>query len=248
MSKIVLTAVSRVGCVRSNNEDMILAYDAFVRSEAYKTELQTETIDRFVIALADGMGGHNAGEIASADVLSNLQYYISDLPRNLTSGEFNECMVEWLESVHKTIESKGHVNPEMADMGTTLGGVVYYNSKYYWMTCGDSRLYRFRDGVLRQISIDHSLNTLKGEKRHSNIITNCIGGGSTHSYLDMYDFTNDFLPGDAYILCSDGLSDMVSDANIERMMAHDATANELCEAAISAGGYDNVSVCIFKVE
>ena len=248
MSKIVLTAVSRVGCVRSNNEDMILAYDAFVRSEAYKTELQTETIDRFVIALADGMGGHNAGEIASADVLSNLQYYISDLPRNLTSGEFNECMVEWLESVHKTIESKGHVNPEMADMGTTLVGVVYYNSKYYWMNCGDSRLYRFRDGVLRQISIDHSLNTLKGEKRHSNIITNCIGGGSTHSYLDMYDFTNDFLPGDAYILCSDGLSDMVSDANIERMMAHDATANELCEAAISAGGYDNVSVCIFKVE
>ena len=248
MSKIVLTAASRVGCVRSNNEDMILAYDAFIRSEAYMTELQTESIDRFVIALADGMGGHNAGEIASADVLNNLQYYISDLPCNLTSGEFNECMVEWLESVHKTIETKGHAHPEMADMGTTLVGVVYYNNKYYWMNCGDSRLYRYRDGVLLQISIDHSLNTLKGEKRHSNIITNCIGGGSTHSYLDMYDFSDDFLSGDIYMLCSDGLSDMVSDVDIERLMARDATANDLCEAAISAGGYDNVSVCVFKVE
>ena len=248
MSKIVLTAASRVGCVRSNNEDMILAYDQFIRSEAYKTELLTESTDRFVIALADGMGGHKAGEIASADVLSNLQYYISDLPRNLTSGEFNECMVEWLDSVHKTIESKGHVNPEMSEMGTTLVGVVYYNGKYYWLNCGDSRLYRFRDGVLPQISVDQSLNTLKGEKRHSNILTNCIGGGSLHSYLDIYEFTDEVLPGDVYMLCSDGLSDMVPDADIERMMSDGATANDLCEAAIVAGGYDNVSVCIFKVE
>ena len=248
MSKIVLTAASRVGCVRSNNEDMILAYDKFIRSDIYKTTLQTESVDRFVIALADGMGGHNAGEIASSDVLGNLQYYISDLPRNLTSGEFNECMLEWLDSVHNTIESKGHINREMAEMGTTLVGVVCYNQKYYWLNCGDSRLYRFRNGVLRQISVDHSLNTLMGEKRHSNILTNCIGGGSNHSYLDLYDFTDDFLPGDVYMLCSDGLSDMVPDADIERLMAHDATANDLCEAAISAGGYDNVSVCVFKVE
>ena len=157
-------------------------------------------------------------------------------------------MVEWLDSVHKTIESKGHVNPEMSEMGTTLVGVVYYNGKYYWLNCGDSRLYRFRDGVLHQISVDHSLNTLKGEKRHSNILTNCIGGGSLHSYLDIYEFTDEVLPGDVYMLCSDGLSDMVPDADIERMMSDGATANDLCEAAIVAGGYDNVSVCIFKVE
>lgn len=61
MSRIVLTAASRVGCVRSNNEDMVLAYDKFVRSEVYQTEFLTENTDRFVIAVADGMGGHNAG-------------------------------------------------------------------------------------------------------------------------------------------------------------------------------------------
>lgn len=146
MSRIVLTAASRVGCVRSNNEDMVLAYDKFVRSEAYHTELETENIDRFVIALADGMGGHNAGEVASADTLANLQFFVNDLPKGLSVSEFNEMMVVWLDSINKIIASKGHVNPSMLEMGTTLVGVVYYGAKYYWMNCGDSRMYRLRDG------------------------------------------------------------------------------------------------------
>lgn len=248
MSRIVLTAASRVGCVRSNNEDMILAYDHFVRSDIYKTEFMTENHDRFVIALADGMGGHKAGEVASSDALNNLQFFLSDLPSGLSSGEFNEMMGEWLQSINQIIDSKGRVNPEMADMGTTLVGVVYYNNKYYWMNCGDSRLYRYRDGQLTQVTTDHSLSQARGEKRHSNIITNCIGAGCKNSYMDMFDFTDDFLSGDTYILCSDGLNDMVPDEKITLLMAQNANANTLCEAAIEAGGYDNVSVCVFKVD
>lgn len=247
MSRIVLTAASRVGCVRSNNEDMVLAYDKFVRSEAYHTELETENIDRFVIALADGMGGHNAGEVASADTLANLQFFVNDLPKGLSVSEFNEMMVVWLDSINKIIASKGHVNPSMLEMGTTLVGVVYYGAKYYWINCGDSRMYRLRDGKLSLLSTDHSLNTLKGEKRHSNVITNCIGGGCKNSFLDLYEFTDDFLPGDVYMICSDGLSDMVDDEVIEKMLNEGASANRLCEAAIEAGGYDNVSVCVFSV-
>ena len=130
---------------------MVLAYDKFVRSDVYGTEFMTENIDRFVIALADGMGGHNAGEVASSDALTNLKFFLEDLPANLSSGEFNEMMVEWLHSVNQIIDSKGHVNPEMAEMGTTLVAVVFYNKKYYWLNCGDSRLYRFRDGELTQL-------------------------------------------------------------------------------------------------
>lgn len=248
MSRIVLTAASRVGCVRSNNEDMILAYDHLVRSDIYRTEFMTENLDRFVIALADGMGGHNAGEVASSDVLSNLQFFINDLPRGLASGEFNEMMTEWLYSVNQIIDSKGRVNVEMVDMGTTLVGVVFYNNKYYWINCGDSRLYRFRNGQLVQLTTDHSLNNIRGEKKHSNIITNCIGGGCKNSYLDMFDFTADVKSGDTYLLCSDGLNDMVSDDIIGSLLAEGGNANRLCEAAIAAGGYDNVSVCIFNVE
>lgn len=247
MSRIVLTAASRVGCVRSNNEDMILAYDKFVRGEAYHTEFMTENYDRFVIALADGMGGHKAGEVASADVLANLQFFLNDLPKGLSIGEFNEMIVIWLDSVNKMIASKGYVDPSLSEMGTTLVAVAYYEGKYYWMNCGDSRLYRLRDGKMRQLSTDHSLNTLKGEKRHSNVITNCIGAGCKNSFIDLYEFTDDFLTGDVYMLCSDGLTDMVIDEKIEDLLTRGATANQLCEVAIEAGGYDNVSTCVFSV-
>lgn len=247
MSRIVITAASRVGCVRNNNEDMVFAYDKFVRSEAHQTELLTENVDRFVIALADGMGGHCAGEVASADTLGNLRFFVSDMPKGLSVSEFNKAMEEWLDSIHKTITSKGHVDPSMQEMGTTLVAVIYYEGKYFWLNCGDSRLYRLRDGKLTQLTTDHSLNTLRGEKRHSNVITNCIGGGCKHTYMDMEEFTDDFRQGDVYMVCSDGLNDMVSDTVIEQMMQEGASANRLCEAAINAGGYDNVSACVFSV-
>ena len=226
---------------------MVLAYDKFVRSEAYQTEFMTENSDRFVIALADGMGGHQAGEVASADTLANLQFFINDLPKGLSSSEFNEMIVVWLDSVNKMISSKGLVDPSLSEMGTTLVGVTYYNGKYYWMNCGDSRLYRLRNGHLTQISEDHSLNNAQGIKKHSNVITNCIGAGCKSSFIDFYEFTDDFLQGDVYMICSDGLNDMVKDADIESLLAKGASANLLCEAAIEAGGYDNVSACVFTV-
>jgi protein phosphatase len=116
------------------------------------------------------------------------------------------------------------------------------------MNCGDSRLYRFRDGVLEQISNDHSLSNQRGEKKHSNIITNCIGAGIRQPYLDLFEFTDDFLPGDTYVICSDGLNDMISDKHITELLLKGANANLLCEAAIDGGGYDNVSVCVVSVE
>jgi protein phosphatase len=247
MSRIVITAASRVGCVRNNNEDMVFAYDKFVRSEAYQTEFMTENVDRFVIALADGMGGHLAGEVASADTLENLRFFVSDMPKGLSVSEVNKTMEVWLESIHKIITSKGHADPSMEGMGTTLVAVIYYEGKYFWINCGDSRLYRLRDGKLAQLTTDHSLNTLRGEKRHSNIITNCIGAGCKHTYMDMVEFTDDFRHGDVYMVCSDGLSDMVSDAVIKQMMINGSSANRLCEAAIEKGGFDNVSVCVFSV-
>lgn len=248
MSKILLTAASRVGCIRTNNEDMILAYDKMVRSDAYRTEFLTENIDRFIIALADGMGGHLAGEVASEDTLTNLKYFVTDLPKGLSTGELNEMMVEWLGSINHIIASKGHVDPSVAEMGTTLVGILYYEGKYFWLNCGDSRIYRLRDGHLLQLSVDHSLNTAKGIKRHSNIITNCIGAGCKTSFIDMYEMTADFQSGDVYMLCSDGLNDMVPDEEIEQQMNEGANASQLCEAAIVNGGFDNVSVCVMTVE
>ena len=248
MSKITLTAASRIGCVRSNNEDMVLAYDKFLRSDVYCTEFLTENTERFVIALADGMGGHRAGEVASEQVLDSLKFFISDIPRGLSIGEFDETMMVWLQSINNNINRQGRADPALLEMGTTLVGIIYYGGKYFWINCGDSRLYRLRDGNLVQISTDHSLSNARGEKKHSNIITNCIGAGCKNSYLDIFEFTADFKQGDIYMLCSDGLNDMVPNTKIEQLMNEGCTANDLCEAAIEAGGYDNVSVCMFHVE
>lgn len=248
MSKITLTAASRIGCVRSNNEDMVLAYDKFLRSDVYCTEFLTENTDRFVIALADGMGGHRAGEVASEQVLDSLKFFISDIPRGLSIGEFDETMMVWLQSINNNINRQGRADQALLEMGTTLVGIIYYGGKYFWINCGDSRLYRLRDGNLVQISTDHSLSNARGEKKHSNIITNCIGAGCKNSYLDIFEFTADFKQGDIYMLCSDGLNDMVPNTKIEQLMNEGCTANDLCEAAIEAGGFDNVSVCMFHVE
>lgn len=248
MSRVVLTAASRVGCVRSNNEDMVLAYNKFIRSDAYQTEFMTENTDRFVIALADGMGGHNAGEIASEESLSNLKFFIEDLPSNLSSVEFQDAMLEWLQSINQIINSRGLVDHSLSEMGTTLVGIIFYGGKYYWINCGDSRFYRLRDGKLKQLSTDHSLNKLNGSNKHSNIITNCIGAGSKNSFLDIFEFTEDIHPDDTYMLCSDGLNDMIPDDKIEQLMLEGCTANKLCEAAIEYGGYDNVSTCVFHFD
>ena len=160
MSRIVLTAASRIGCVRSNNEDMVLAFDKLLRSDAYKTEFMTENTDRFIVAIADGMGGHNAGEVASEEVLSNLKFFINDLPHGLTPGEMNEMMAEWIDTINKKVNSHGLMDPSKLEMGTTLVGVLYFCGHYYWMNCGDSRLYRLRDGQLTQLTTDHSLLTM----------------------------------------------------------------------------------------
>ena len=248
MSKIVLTAASRVGNVRSNNEDMILAYDRFIRSDIYQTVLAPENLDRFIVAVADGMGGHNAGEVASELVMQNLKFYFNDLPKGLTSGELEEVMNEWLQSIHQTVNARGRANKSMSEMGTTLVGLIYYGKRFFWLNCGDSRLYRLRDGQLEQLTTDHSLINANGEKKHSNVITNCIGAGCDDTFIDMIEFTNNFLPGDTYVLCTDGLNDMVPDEVIREMLVNGATANALCEEAINAGGFDNVSVCVLRVE
>lgn len=247
IDKIKVTASSNVGLIRHNNEDMILVRNKYVRNESYSAEIDLGICDRFVLAVADGMGGYNAGEVASQEVLTSLHFYVGDLPMKLDAEHFSEALVEWINSINSTLNAKGHQNVEMSNMGTTLVGIIAYEGMFFWINCGDSRLYRLRDGCLKQITIDHSLSNLMGEKRHSNIVTNCIGAGCTTSYLDIIEFTDDMKRGDTLMLCSDGLSDMVDDSHIEQLLGIECNAQQMCQAAIDAGGFDNVSACVIKI-
>ena len=245
--KLIISAASRVGCIRTNNEDMLLVNDSYVRNGKMSTEVNMEEHDRYLLALADGMGGHQSGEVASSDVLHNLQFFFSEIPSNLRPGDFNESIYEWLESINNIIDSKGQMDPAYRGMGTTLVALAYYDGEFYSMNCGDSRFYRLHLGKLRQLTTDHSLSNLMGSSEHSNVITNCIGGGCKNSYIDMMQCTHDIQPKDTFLLCSDGLNDMISDIEIEGMLNDGYDADALCHAAELAGGVDNVSAIVFKV-
>ena len=247
MLQLKVTADSRIGCVRPNNEDMLLIDDSFLRDDQLSTTITLGPNDRCLLALADGMGGHNSGDVASSDTLHNLHFFFNDMPSGLSMGDFNELIYEWLESINHIIDSKGHSSKDMREMGTTLVAMAYYEGQFCWMNCGDSRLYRFQDGQLTQLTTDHSLNTLLGSSKHSNMITNCIGGGCKTSFIDLMHFTSSVRPGDRFLLCSDGLNDMIPDAQIKQMLADGCSASALCLAAEAAGGYDNVSAIVITV-
>ena len=165
-----ITSASRVGCVRRQNEDMILVDSHYVRNGDYSTKVTLNHQDKYIVAVADGMGGHNRGDVASSDVLKNLQFYYHDLPTGLGTSEFYEAIVEWLDSINNYVASKGRADEQFQGMGTTLVALAYYDGDFYSLNCGDSRLYRFCNGQLKQLTTDHSLNEMLGEEKHTNIL------------------------------------------------------------------------------
>lgn len=246
MITIHMTAASKVGCVRSQNEDMVLLGSHFVRNNAFSTRVDLTNSDRYIMAVADGMGGHNRGDVASSDALHNLEFYFHDLPTGLSPESIKDKFEDWLDSINNIIDSKGRSDERYKGMGTTLVGLAFYEGQFYTLNCGDSRLYRFRDGDLTQLTSDHSLSNMLGSSQHSNVITNCIGGGATSSFIDIVNITDDIKEGDVYMLCSDGLTDMLPDSIIYTLLAEGSDANTLCDAAVAAGGLDNVSCCVLQ--
>ena len=99
MSLIHISASSRTGCVRTNNEDMGLVDDVLVRDETFSETFETTADNRLMLALADGMGGHNCGEVASNDTLVNLRFFFRDLPPTLDDQAFRQSLKDWLKSI-----------------------------------------------------------------------------------------------------------------------------------------------------
>ena len=246
MITIHLTAASKVVCVHSQNEDMVLLENHFVRNDGYSTRVDLTNNDRYIVAVADGMGGHNRGDVASSDALHNLRFFFHDMPTGLSSSGINDAFVGWLDSINYLIASKGRSDEQYQGMGTTLVALAFYEGEFYSLNCGDSRLYRFRDGQLTQLTTDHSLSNMLGSSQHSNVITNCIGGGCSTSFIDVEKITADVKKGDIYLLCTDGLTDMLPDSTITTLLAAGADANTLCDEAVAAGGLDNVSCSVMQ--
>ena len=226
----------------------MLVGSSFIRDDEFKTKLEAGDANRLMLAVADGMGGHLSGEVASSEALHNFQFFFNDIPSGLDDEHFRKIMADWLLSINAIFDSKGRVDDTLKGMGTTLVAMCFYEGQVFSLNCGDSRLYRMRKGSLQQLTTDHSFNKEIGSEKHSSIITNCIGGGANSSYFDIGLMTDKLLPDDIYLLCSDGLTDMLTNQKIEQMLKHGADAEALCEAAETAGGLDNISACVIDVE
>lgn len=247
MITISVDVQSNKGIVRPNNEDMVLVSSKMVRDSFMMTKVLLNAKERYILAVADGMGGHQSGEVASEIVAFDLAAYFKSLPNHLSSMEIQSRFQHWIKEEHIQLLDKGLEDQKYVGMGTTLVVLVVYEGKIFWMNCGDSRIYRFRNGCLVQLSNDHSLENMTGRKGHANIICNSIGAGES-SYFDIEDITSCVFNHDTFMLCSDGLSNMLSNDELENGLNNHLHAEDFVGLACKAGGTDNISICLAQFE
>lgn len=239
---------SDVGCIRSNNEDIILILGETYRDCSDDFVVSVNDKGRFVAALADGMGGHNAGEIASELAVKAFDSFIINLPENLSDHDFRNLVDNEIKKIHNQLINYGFSDPEASGLGTTLIAFVTCENRIYLINVGDSRIYRFRNGILCQLTRDHSeQNRQNDSSLPSNLIYNCLGGGGESAFADVMEITGKVYENDTFMLCSDGLSDMVSEEDMELTMNESFSARNLVKKAKSNGGKDNVSVLLLKI-
>lgn len=213
--------------------------------------------------LADGMGGYNAGEIASgmatAFIKSELSRWLTEAGDSAKAREVRRAMEICVDNANRSIFNAANSNAHYAGMGTTLVVGVFREDKLVIGHIGDSRCYRLRAGVLEQITKDHSLLqeqidagliTLEQAATSSikNLVTRALGVDDS-VLLEV----NEHLVqvGDTYLMCSDGLSDMIDDTAIAKIvaaeMALEQKASQLIDLANENGGRDNISVLLVEV-
>jgi len=207
------------------------------------------------IAVADGMGGHRAGEVASAMVIQSLAETLEGLdPENIMP----ESLVNALLKANERVSQDSKNNPLHYGMGTTATVAVIRSGCAVIGHVGDSRAYLFRDGKLSQITKDHSYVQMlidhgyisKSDAHrhpHKNVITRAIG---IDDVIDVDTHTVELRGGDSLLLCTDGLNSAVPDGEIESILSDGISeaADRLVEAALKNGAQDNISVVIAHME
>jgi protein phosphatase len=247
-----IVSESDVGMVRSQNEDSV-AIDG----------------PKGLVVLADGMGGHNAGEVASgiatAVIVTEMQKALDQnghfkSAHRTGKSEAQKLLRNQIAKANTAIYQTSQSQPHFAGMCTTLVVALFHDNTMTVAHIGDSRLYRMRSEELKQITKDHSLRQEQidsglitpeqaRESAHKNIVLRALGIDAAVE-PEVHDYAT--RPGDIYLLCSDGLSNMVSDEDIGLALRSLRTnlklcAQELVQMTNDNGGRDNVSVILVKV-
>lgn len=244
-SALEIATITDTGVIRSFNEDTI-ATDP----------------DLGLVLVADGMGGYKAGDVASGMASSIM---LSELKRLMGEGtpsvsDIAEMLKSSAGRTNRAIYQAAQANPQYHGMGTTLVSAIFHDNHLHFIHIGDSRLYRLRRGKLQVLTQDHSIlheqvalglisNDDAKISHNRNLVTRALGV-EAECQCELQDQA--VAVGDIYLLCSDGLNDMVDDINIELALnALQAnlplTAQQLVMMANDNGGHDNISAILIKV-
>lgn len=245
MTKLQIQALCQVGIVRTNNEDMVSVGGILLRDDALSLPIELDGESQFHLLVSDGMGGHEFGERASQGLL---EYLCECFKENRFRPETIEDDLRFhVKAFNDQLNRLAIEEGQRLPMGCTLTGVVWSQGKVYLLNAGDSRTYRFRNGILRQLTQDETLRAITGNPEDSKGLVNCIGAGS-EGLLHVEDLTDRLSEGDQLLLCSDGLTDMVPDEDIEQLLSEsEAPVEELYALACRNGGEDNVSIIIARI-
>jgi protein phosphatase len=242
----VACMLTDAGCHRELNED----YARIIRQQGDGPGARG-----LLAIVADGMGGHQAGEVASRTAVETIAQEYASNP-----GAPGTSLQNAFQEAHRTILKLAKTSPEMEGMGTTCTALAIAGQQAWAAHVGDSRLYLAREGEIYQLSEDHTqcmemvrrgLLTLEDAKRHAdrNVLTHAMG---THEKLTLMTWPESMpvRPRDVFVLCSDGLHDLVPDAEIKRMVwdvEPSIACKNLVQTARDRGGYDNITVIVIAV-
>lgn len=244
--KLDIQAVNDIGCSRTNNEDMMSVGGILLRDSALDipVEINKDSDSYFYILVSDGMGGHEKGEVASEYLLKCIASYLSD--GGVSTSEAEDGLRSLVKEVSDTLNAKGIEENQERILGCTLTGIIWISNTVYLVNAGDSRTYRYRNGILKQLSTDDTERGITGDENASKLLLNAVGGGS-HGRLTVEDISERIIEGDTILVCSDGLTDMVDDETIEEILGKEPRAAErLVETANRNGGADNISVIVAR--
>jgi serine/threonine protein phosphatase PrpC len=240
--KLKVSGKTDVGMIRSGNED------SFQVDE-----------ERRVFIVADGMGGHAAGEVASEMAVQIVMREIKDVS-DLSDGSATKMLGEALKLANRAIHDRTITEVDKQGMGTTASVLMLQGSRYLIGQVGDSRVYLLRDGALKQVTKDHSyvqeqvdLGNLTPEQAryhpYSNVITRCVGA-SPEVEPDVY--TGEARTGDIFLVASDGLTGMVDDRRLAQLLMSRAEPERKVQSLIAEangrGGLDNITAIVVQVD
>ena len=241
--QLSVAAGTDVGRIREGNEDSLYA-DA--------------DRERGLFIVADGMGGHAAGEVASEMAVQIVARDLTDV-RDLTQAEAGTRMADALKAANRAIYERTIQEAEKQGMGTTASCLLVGHGRYIIGHIGDSRVYLLRDGVFRQVTKDHSyvqeqvdagFLTPEQARYHpySNVITRCVGANAA---VEADVLTGEIRNGDLYLVASDGLTGMVEDPQLKRILESKQTPGRMVDSMITEanrrGGLDNITAIVVQV-